>query len=71
MGYDTKGICVPDLGEVVIFLVSLAAAEVVGEMALAVTTANPIFLEANTLALPEIHGRKREGGWGKDERPQG
>ena len=52
----------------VFFLVSLAAAEVVGDMASAVTTADPIFLEANALALTERHGRTREGGWGGDER---
>ena len=48
----------------VFVLVSLAVAEVVGEMDLEVTTANPIFLEANALALPEIHGQTREGGGG-------
>ena len=48
----------------VIVLVSLAAVEVVGETDLAVTTANPIFLEANVLALSVIYGRGIEGGVG-------
>ena len=43
-------------------LVLLAAAEVVGEMDSAVTTADPIFLEANALDLPERHGQTRDGG---------
>ena len=34
-----------------VVLVLLAATEVVGEIASVVTTANPIFLEANALAL--------------------
>ena len=45
----------------VFVLVSFAAAEVVGEMALAVTPVDTIFLEANALAISERHGRKKEG----------
>ena len=49
----------------VFVLVSFAAAEVVGEMALAVTPVDTIFLEANALAISERHGRKKEGGVGR------
>ena len=43
----------------VFVLVYFAAAEALGEMAFAVTTADPIFLEANSLDLPKRHERMR------------
>ena len=46
-------------------LVSLAAEEVVGELASAVTTAGLIFLESNALALQERHRQTREGKLGR------
>ena len=46
----------------VFVLVLLAAEDVVGEMASAVTTVDTIFLEANALDLLERHGRTRNGG---------
>ena len=49
----------------VFVLVFLAAADAAGEMALVVTTADPIFFEVNALDLLERHGQTREGGVGR------